>query len=119
MGLVGLLVSLAVASPLALSRRLASSQNAGARAAQRPRSRLTRRPASVGAGTGSAVTSSPLKRSPLYSLIVILEAACVYDAGVQLLLPGQDPGLNLGREYAMAWGMVGEAAEVPNDAGSQ
>jgi hypothetical protein len=27
-----------------------------------------------------------------------LEAACVYYAGVQLLLPGQDPGLDLGRE---------------------
>ncbi len=53
------------------------------------------------------------------STVSALEAACVYYAGVQLLLPGQDPGIDLGREYAMARGMVGEAAEVPNDAGSQ
>jgi tetratricopeptide (TPR) repeat protein len=48
-----------------------------------------------------------------------LEAACVYYAGVQLLLPGQDPGIDLGREYAMARGMAGEGAEVPNVSGSQ
>jgi hypothetical protein len=37
-----------------------------------------------------------------------LEAACVYYAGVKLLLPGQDPGLDLGREYGLARGLVGE-----------
>jgi hypothetical protein len=42
------------------------------------------------------------------STVSALEAACVYYAGVQLLLPGQDPGIDLGREYAMARGMVGE-----------
>ncbi len=41
------------------------------------------------------------------STVSTLEAACVYDAGVQQLLPGQDPGIDLGREYAMARGMVG------------
>jgi hypothetical protein len=42
------------------------------------------------------------------STVSALEAACVYDAGVQLLLPGQDAGLDLGREYAMAQGMAGK-----------
>ena len=42
------------------------------------------------------------------STVSALEAACIYDAGVQLLLPGQDPGIDLAREYAMARGMVGE-----------
>jgi len=41
------------------------------------------------------------------SSVSALEAGCVYDAGVQLLLPGQDPGIDLAREYAMARGMVG------------
>jgi hypothetical protein len=48
--LMGLLMSLAVARPLARSRRLAFSQNAGARAAQRLRSRATRREGAVGGG---------------------------------------------------------------------
>jgi Flp pilus assembly protein TadD len=42
------------------------------------------------------------------SSVSALEAACVYYAGVKLLLPGQDPGLDLGREYGLARGMVGE-----------
>jgi Flp pilus assembly protein TadD len=42
------------------------------------------------------------------SSVSALEAACVYYAGVQLLLPGQDPGLDLGREYALAQVMVGD-----------
>jgi hypothetical protein len=42
------------------------------------------------------------------STVSALEAACIYDAGVQLLLPEQDPGIDLAREYAMARGMVGE-----------
>ena len=40
--------------------------------------------------------------------ISALQVACLYYAGVQLLLPGQDPGLDLGREYGLAVGMVGE-----------
>ncbi len=48
------------------------------------------------------------------STVSALEAACVYDAGVQLLLPGDDPGIDLAREYAMARGMVGEETEDPN-----
>jgi hypothetical protein len=28
--------------------------------------------------------------------------------GIQLLLPGQDAGIDLAREYALAQGMVGE-----------
>jgi hypothetical protein len=51
------------------------------------------------------------------STVSALEAACGYYAGVKLLLPGQDPGLDLGREYALAQGMAGEGAEVPNGAG--
>ncbi len=42
------------------------------------------------------------------STVSALEAACVYYAGVKLLLPGQDPGLDLGREYGLARGLVGE-----------
>jgi tetratricopeptide (TPR) repeat protein len=41
------------------------------------------------------------------STVSALDAACVYYAGVQLLLPGQDPGLDLGRENALAQGMLG------------
>ena len=37
-----------------------------------------------------------------------LQVACLYYAGVRLLLPGQDPGLELGREYGLAVGLVGE-----------
>lgn len=51
------------------------------------------------------------------STVSALEAACVYYAGVQLLLPGQDPGLDLGREYALAQGMAGERAEAPQTEG--
>ena len=36
-----------------------------------------------------------------------LQAACILYAGVQLLLPGEDAGIDLGREYEMARGMVG------------
>ena len=42
------------------------------------------------------------------STVSALEAACIYYAGVQLLLPGQDPGLDLSREYQLAQGMAGE-----------
>jgi tetratricopeptide (TPR) repeat protein len=53
------------------------------------------------------------------STVSALEAACVYYAGVELLLPGQDPGLDLGREYVLAQGIAGEGAQVANEAGSQ
>jgi len=33
--------------------------------------------------------------------------ACVYDVGVQLLLPGQDAGIDFAREYELAKGMAG------------
>jgi len=36
-----------------------------------------------------------------------LQAACILYVGVQLLLPGEDAGIDLGREYEMARGMVG------------
>ena len=39
-----------------------------------------------------------------------LQVACILYVGVQLLLPGQDAGIDLGREYALALGMVGEEA---------
>jgi len=47
------------------------------------------------------------------STVSALEAACVYYVGVQLLLPGHDPGLDLGREYKLAQGIAGEAADAP------
>ena len=37
-----------------------------------------------------------------------LQAAFIYYVGIQLLLPGQDAGIDLGREYALAQGMEGE-----------
>jgi hypothetical protein len=36
-----------------------------------------------------------------------LQAACILYVGVQLLLPGQDAGIDLAREYEMAKGMAG------------
>jgi hypothetical protein len=42
------------------------------------------------------------------STVLALQVACLYYAGVLLLLPGQDPGLDLAREYGLARGMVGE-----------
>jgi hypothetical protein len=36
-----------------------------------------------------------------------LQAACILYVGIQLLLPGEDAGIDLGREYEMARGMVG------------
>ncbi|QPN61968.1 hypothetical protein [Synechococcus sp. CBW1004] len=47
------------------------------------------------------------------STVSALGAACVYYAGVKLLLPGEDPGLDLGREYVLAQRMAGEGAEAP------
>ena len=40
-----------------------------------------------------------------------LQAACIYYVGIQLLLPGQDAGIDLGREYALALGMAGRGAD--------
>ena len=42
------------------------------------------------------------------STVSALEAACIYYVGVQLLLPGQDPGLDLDQEYGLALGLAGE-----------
>jgi hypothetical protein len=36
-----------------------------------------------------------------------LQAACILSVGVQLVLPGQDAGIELGREYELAKGMAG------------
>jgi tetratricopeptide (TPR) repeat protein len=36
-----------------------------------------------------------------------LQAACILYVGIQLLLPGEDAGIDLGREYEMARGVVG------------
>jgi hypothetical protein len=41
------------------------------------------------------------------STVSALQAACIYYVGIQLLLPGQDAGLDLAREYALAQAMVG------------
>ena len=43
----------------------------------------------------------------LWHLPTALQAACILYAGVQLLLPGEDAGIDLGREYEMARGVVG------------
>ena len=40
-----------------------------------------------------------------------LQAACIYYVGIQLLLPGQDACIDLGREYALALGMAGRGAD--------
>jgi hypothetical protein len=41
------------------------------------------------------------------STVSALQVACILYVGVQLLLPGQDAGIDLAREYEMARGMVG------------
>ena len=41
------------------------------------------------------------------STVSALQAACILYVGVQLLLPGEDAGIDLGREYALARGMAG------------
>jgi hypothetical protein len=57
----------------------------------------------------------PLRRTPAgrggFLLLANLDpqAACIYYVGIQLLLPGQDAGIDLAREYALAQGM-----ESPN-----
>jgi tetratricopeptide (TPR) repeat protein len=40
------------------------------------------------------------------STVSALQAACIYYVGIQLLLPGQDAGIDLAREYALAQGMA-------------
>jgi tetratricopeptide (TPR) repeat protein len=37
-----------------------------------------------------------------------LQAACIYYVGIQMLLPGQDAGIDLAKEYEMAQAMAGE-----------
>ena len=41
------------------------------------------------------------------STVSALQVACILYVGVQLLLPGQDAGIDLAREYELARGMVG------------
>ena len=42
-----------------------------------------------------------------------LQAACILYVGLQLLLPGQDAGIDLAREYELARGMVGDGELEP------
>ncbi len=42
------------------------------------------------------------------STVSALQAACIHCVGIQLLLPGQDAGIDLARKYALAQGMAGE-----------
>jgi hypothetical protein len=39
-----------------------------------------------------------------------LQAACILYVGIQLLLPGQDAGIDLAREYELAKGMAGDTS---------
>jgi hypothetical protein len=48
-----------------------------------------------------------LRLYPGGSTVSALQAACILYAGVQLLLPGEDAGIDLGREYEMARGVGG------------
>ena len=45
--------------------------------------------------------------------ISALQVACVYYVGVQLLLPGQDAGIDFAREYELAKGMVEPGGKTP------
>lgn len=47
------------------------------------------------------------------STVSALQVACIYYVGVRLLLPGEEPGLDLAREYEMARGMAGPGATKP------
>jgi len=38
---------------------------------------------------------------------------CILYVGVQLLLPGQDAGIDFAREYELAKGMAGRGGEEP------
>ena len=63
-------------------------------------------------GQKGLAINNPNQRHSLHhyrggSSVSALEAACIYYAGGQPLLPGHDPGIDRAREYAMARGMVG------------
>jgi Flp pilus assembly protein TadD len=45
--------------------------------------------------------------------ISALQVACVYYVGVQLLLPGQDAGIDFAREYELAKGMAEPGGKTP------
>ena len=45
------------------------------------------------------------------STVSALQVVCILDVGVQLLLPGQDAGIDFAREYELAKGMAGEDSE--------
>jgi len=51
-----------------------------------------------------------LSRYQAGTTVSALQAACIYYVGIQLLLPGQDAGIDLGQEYAVAQRMAGEAS---------
>ena len=42
-----------------------------------------------------------------------LQVACILYVGVQLLLPGQDAGIDFAREYELAKGMAGTGGTNP------
>jgi len=46
------------------------------------------------------------------STVSALQAACILYAGVQLLLPGEDAGIDPGSEYEIARGLVGVETEL-------
>jgi hypothetical protein len=54
-----------------------------------------------------------LRLYPGGSKVSALQVACILYVGVQLLLPGQDAGIDLGREYEMATGMAGGGVASP------
>ena len=41
------------------------------------------------------------------AIVSALQVACILYVGVQLLLPGQDAGMDFAREYELAKGMAG------------
>jgi len=47
------------------------------------------------------------------AIVSALQVACILYVGVQLLLPGQDAGMDFAREYALAKGMAGGGGKEP------
>jgi len=48
-----------------------------------------------------------LRLYPGGSKVSALQVACILYVGVQILLPGQDAGIDLAREYELAKGLAG------------
>jgi hypothetical protein len=57
----------------------------------------------------AALPRRSLRSSHGGATVSALEVACVYYVGVQLLLPGQDAGIDLARENELAKGIAGGA----------